>query len=172
MRQSHCTALPGLGLLPPSCFVRSTNELWWHMPMILALRVRGRRMPNVRPVWALDIVRPFLKDKRERRCVWNRLTCLPPNPAPSTWPAPGPLWHGALAALSPSSSRHPPLAGVPLSAPSHHQGDCAVTCKRGPHGSEAVHPAHLNNSLTQIKAHHCPPALHNLRALPPHLSWC
>lgn len=118
------------------------NELCWHMLAIPALGDQGRRMPSVRPAWAPCTARPFFRDKWERRCVWDWLTFLPPRLAPSTWPVPGPLWHGAPAVLSPSASGHPPLAGALLSAPSHRQGDSAVTCKRGPHRSEAVHPSH------------------------------
>lgn len=121
-----------------------------------ALGDQGRRMSRMRPAWSPYIARPFLKDKWERRCVWNRLTCLPPHPIPSTWPAPGPLWHGAPAALSPSSAGYPPLAEVPLSAPSHCRGDSAMTCKRGPHSSEAVHPVHLYNSSNPDQASSLP----------------
>lgn len=90
-----------------------------------------------------------------------------PSLAPSTLPAPGPLWYGAPAALPPSSSGHPPLAGVQPSAPSRHQGDSAVTWKRGPHSSEALHPAHPGDSAALQR---CPQARTDHNTAPTHVN--
>lgn len=98
---------------------------------------------SVRLTWPAYTARPFLRNDRQKICVGLWLHMLvSPSLALSTLPVPGPLWYGAPAALSPSFSRRPPLAGVRPSAPSHHQGDSAVTWKRRPHSSDAARPAH------------------------------